>query len=195
VSAIARGAIAAAASATLFAAPLSAETFVGPENSFTLDFDGDWTVIQAQNRGGVVCTQAACGQDRVFCIVMPRSDEAATPGKALPDMLVNRFGDRLVAMPPAGMKSEFVQKFAPRTIGDVAGSWAEIRSSGDKPALRFGLFLFAAPGFDIALSCGAPDAKWAEHEGKIEKLLASARVAAAATPPAPPHAEPAPQAK
>lgn len=189
-------ALAAAAILALAGTPAVAETFAGPANSFTLEFDGDWSVIQAQNRGGLVCTKAACGEDRVACLVLPRSDEGAVPGKPLPDVLLDRFGDKLVSMPPAGMKSEYVTKFAPRTIGDVSGSWAEIRAAGEKPSVHFGLFLFAAPGFDIALSCGAPDATWEAHKARIEKLLASAKISATAdAPPAPgAHTEP-PQPK
>ncbi|MFC7053490.1 hypothetical protein ACFQI3_12405 [Hansschlegelia quercus] len=176
-------ALAAVAILALSVAPAIAETFVGPSNSFTLEFDGDWSVIQAQNRGGVVCTETACGKDRVACLVLPRSDEAAKPGKPLPDMLVDRFGDRLVSMPPAGMKSEYVEKFAARTIGDVSGSWAEIRSSGEKPSVHFGLFLFAAPGFDIALSCGSPEGSWPAHKARIEKLLGSVKLGAVSEAP------------
>jgi hypothetical protein len=183
--------LAALAILALSAAPAAAETFIGPANSFTLEFDGDWSVIQAQNRGGMVCTEAACGKERVACLVLPRSDESAQPGKPLPDALLDRFGDKLISMPPGGMKSEYVEKFAPRTIGQVSGSWAEIRSSGDKPAAHFGLFLFAAPGFDIALSCGAPEGSWSVHKARIEKLLGSAKVSAVSDAPPAPAAHPA----
>lgn len=168
----------------LAAFPACAETFEGPGGSFSMDFGPEWQVIQAQNRGGMICKAESCGADRVFCIVLPRSDEAAVPGKPLPDVIVNKFAEGVTKMPPAGMKSDYVAPFAPRTLGAVQGSWAEIRASGDKPAVHFALFLFAAHGFDIALSCGAPDARWADHKPKIETLLSA--VTLNPNPPAPP---------
>jgi len=175
----------------MVASPAAAEQFVGPNGSFTLDFGPEWQVIQAQNRGGVICKAESCGADRVFCILLPRADEGATPGQALPDTVVKKFAEGVVRMPPPGMKSEFVAPFAPRTLGAVPGSWGEIVTSGDKGATHFGLFLFAAPGFDIAFSCGAPDGRWAAHRGKIETLLATAKVSASASPPAAPGPHPA----
>lgn len=182
-----RGLAAAAIALLAFCAPAGAEQFVGPNASFTLEFGPEWEVIQAENRAGLTCNKSACGEDRVYCVMLPRSDEAAVPGKPLPDLLVRKFGDGIVSSPTqGGAKMTYVTPFGARTLGGTPGSWAEIVSNGEKGSTHFGLFLFAAPGFDIAFTCGAPEARWEAHRAKIETLLTSAKIGA--SPPVAPDA-------
>ncbi len=176
---IAAGLFLAALGAAAFSAPASAVdgAIRGPDGVFTLAPDANWTKFETPRQIGVKCTDKACGGDRVFCLVQTRSDAEAKPGLALPDEIARKFGDGVLASAPKELTASFVEPFAPRRFGRNPGQWAEVKAEGAAGALRFGLFLTAAKGYDVAFNCVAPSQKWAEHAPKIEALLGDVNIA------------------
>lgn len=158
-------------------APNTIPDIRGPEGVFTLLPDpASWEKFQTIRAIGVKCTEKACGADRVFCMVQTRADAAAKPGVVLPDAVTKAFGEGVLSSAPQELKAELVEPFAPRTFGGNAGSWAEVKAEGEPGALRFGLFLVAAKGFDVAFNCVSPAARWDAHEPKFESLLSALKI-------------------
>ncbi|WP_271201939.1 hypothetical protein [Methylopila turkensis] len=178
-SSLARG-LAAAAALLLAAGAASAQgvpDIIGPNGSFRLLPDGaSWEKFQTVRQIGVKCVDKACGGERVFCTIQTRADEKARPGVTLPDETAKAFGDGVLANAPKEFKTDYVAPFTPRRFGPNAGHWAELKAEGAPGNLRFGLFLVAAKGYDVAFNCVTPSESWAAHQPKIEALLASVHI-------------------
>ncbi|MFD1332242.1 hypothetical protein ACFQ4O_09565 [Methylopila musalis] len=150
----------------------------GPNNVFRLVPDGvNWVKFQTVRQIGVRCTDKSCGEDRVFCTIQTRTDAEARPGVALPDETVKAFGDGVLKNAPKEFSTEVTVPFAPKRFGANSGHWAEMKAEGEPGKLRFGLFLIAAKGYDVAFNCVAPAARWDEHKQKIEQALAAVQIA------------------
>ncbi|GLK76876.1 hypothetical protein GCM10008171_21300 [Methylopila jiangsuensis] len=151
---------------------------VGPNSVFRLVPDGvNWVKFQSVRQIGVRCTEKSCGEDRVFCTIQTRADEQARPGVELPEATVKAFGDGVLKNTPKEFSTEVVAPFAPKRFGVNAGHWAEMKAEGEPGKLRFGLFLVAAKGYDVAFNCVAPAASWDAHKPKIEQALAAVQIA------------------
>lgn len=149
----------------------------GPDGVFTLLPDqASWAKFQTVRAIGVKCTDKACGGDRVFCMIQTRADTEAKPGVALPDAVTKTFGDGVISSAPKELKAEFVVPFEPKTLGANVGHWAEVKAEGEPGSLRFGLFLVAAKGYDVAFNCVAPGDRWDAHKAKFETLLSALKI-------------------
>lgn len=149
----------------------------GPDGVFSLLPDGaNWSKFQTVRQIGVRCTDKACGGERVFCTIQTRADEQARPGVVLADKTATTFGDGVIASAPKDFATSYVAPFAPKRFGPNLGHWAELKAEGEPGKLRFGLFLVAAKGYDVAFNCVTPSDSWATHQPKIEALLASLKI-------------------
>lgn len=159
-------------------APGRTTEIVGPDGAFRLTPDGkDWERFQTVRSIGVACTKAACGEDRVFCLIQVRSAPDARPGRRASAEAAKRFGDGVLASAPKEMTASYIQPFAPRDLGPNVGQWADAKAEGEPGSIRFGLFLVEAKAQEVAMNCVAPTEKWDAYRPKIEAVAASLVIA------------------
>lgn len=150
---------------------------IGPEGSFRLQPDGvTWERFQTVRAIGVRCTDKACGEDRVFCMIQVKNTEGVRAGLPTSSENAEAFGAGVLKNTPAELKSEYVTPFAEKSFGSNLGQWAEAKAEGEPGNLRFGLFLTSAEKRLVAFNCVSPAAKWDAYKPKFEGLLASLRI-------------------
>ena len=150
---------------------------VGPDGSFRLRPDGvNWERFQTVRAIGVRCTDKACGEDRVFCMVQVRGVADARAGAPTSEASAEEFGAGVIKSAPAELKAEYVTPFSEKRFGSNLGRWAELKAEGEPGSLRFGLFLTSADKHLVALNCVSPTAKWDENRPRFETLFASLQI-------------------
>lgn len=158
-------------------APGPTSEIIGPDSSFRLRPDGEtWIRLQNARAIGVVCTEKACGADRVFCLLQVRGDKDAKADHAVSAEKAAEFGDGVMKRAPEGARPEYVSPFVETRFGDNVGQFAEVKSDGERGALRFGWFMTEVDAHLVVLNCVTPAAQWDAYKPAVEKLIASLEI-------------------